>query len=150
MSNTKRPHQIDEAVGSRIRARRAMLGMSQEKLAGAVGVTFQQIQKYESGANRVSASRLQAIADALDVRPSYFFDGAAEALGGQTKRTNSDDRSRDLVEFLSSAEGVELNLAYAKIKKASVRSRVVKLVMAIGHRERADGSRASYGRLPRP
>lgn len=111
-----------------------MLGVSQDKLAGAVGVTFQQIQKYENEANRVSASRLQAIADALDVQPSYFFDGAAEAVDARTQRKNSNDRSEDPIMFLRSAEGVDFNLAFAKIRNAHVRRGIVQLVAAISDR----------------
>ena len=74
--NKKKPNPIDTHVGSRIRLRRNMLGMSQEKLGESLGITFQQIQKYEKGTNRVGASRLQAIANILDVPVSFFFDDA--------------------------------------------------------------------------
>ena len=73
---SKAPDPIDKYVGSRIRMRRIMLGMSQEKLGGALGLTFQQIQKYEKGTNRVGASRLQQIAEALQVQVSFMFEGA--------------------------------------------------------------------------
>jgi transcriptional regulator with XRE-family HTH domain len=75
----KSPNSIDVHVGNRIRTRRLALGMSQEKLAGGLGLTFQQVQKYEKGANRVGASRLLAISDILEVPVSFFFDGASPA-----------------------------------------------------------------------
>ena len=75
--NKKKPNPIDIHVGSRIRLRRNMLGMSQEKLGESLGITFQQIQKYEKGTNRVGASRLQAIASILDVPVAFFFDDVA-------------------------------------------------------------------------
>lgn len=131
MSDTKRPHLIDESVGRGIRSRRATLGMTQEKLAEKVGVSFQQIQKYESGVNRVSASRLQAIANALDVQPSYFFEGVVNVFNSPPKLANSVDPSGGLIEFLGSAEGLALNLAFAKIGDVRVRRRVVELAKAI-------------------
>ena len=76
IENKKKPNPIDVHVGSRVRLRRNMLGMSQEKLGEALGITFQQIQKYEKGANRVGASRLQAIATVMNVPVSFFFEDA--------------------------------------------------------------------------
>ena len=76
IENKKKPNPIDIHVGSRIRLRRTMLGMSQEKLGESLGITFQQIQKYEKGTNRVGASRLQNIASILNVPVSFFFDDA--------------------------------------------------------------------------
>src|SRR5208283_3836206 len=82
MMAKKAPNPIDKYVGSRVRMRRMMLGMSQEKLAGALGLTFQQIQKYEKGTNRISASRLQAISQILDAPVHFFFDGAPHSGKG--------------------------------------------------------------------
>ncbi|WP_187969232.1 helix-turn-helix domain-containing protein [Aquibium microcysteis] len=132
MADTRQPHLIDESVGSRIRARRLNMRLSQEKLADRIGVTFQQVQKYENGANRVSASRLQAIANALDVRPSFFFEEAEKALNSTKSRVEGDDSTGGLIEFLSSAEGLALNLAFGKIGDAKIRRRVVDLVKALG------------------
>src|SRR5258707_12857077 len=78
----KAPNPIDKHVGSRVRMRRIMLGMSQEKLGGALGLTFQQIQKYEKGTNRVGASRLQQIADVLQIHVSFMFEGAPSGGAG--------------------------------------------------------------------
>ena len=84
MENKKKPNPIDIHVGSRIRLRRTMLGMSQEKLGEALGLTFQQIQKYERGVNRIGASRLFDLARVLDVPIGFFFDDMSPELGGNT------------------------------------------------------------------
>ena len=84
MENKKKPNPIDIHVGSRIRLRRTMLGMSQEKLGEALGITFQQIQKYEKGTNRVGASRLQAISGILNVPVSFFFEDAPDGNPANT------------------------------------------------------------------
>ncbi|MCA1490124.1 helix-turn-helix transcriptional regulator [Ensifer sp. NBAIM29] len=120
----KKPNPIDTQVGQRIRFRRNVLGMSQETLAAHLGITFQQVQKYEKGANRVGASRLQAISEALKVAPSYFFDKpeGAEANGGETD---------EVMSFVASAEGIALNRAFARIQDASTRHRIVDLIKAV-------------------
>ena len=82
MMAKKAPNPTDKHVGARVRMRRMMLGMSQEKLGDALGLTFQQVQKYEKGANRIGASRLQQIAHILQVPVSFFFDGLADPIGG--------------------------------------------------------------------
>ncbi|MDB5649028.1 MAG: family transcriptional regulator [Hyphomicrobiales bacterium] len=128
---TKTPNPIDQHVGNRVRMRRVMLGFSQEKLGGALGLTFQQVQKYEKGTNRIGASRLQAISKILDVPPSFFFDGApsvAEA-GGEGFRDMS--TTPYVPDFLTTAEGLQLNRAFARIRDPKVRKRVVELVAAI-------------------
>lgn len=116
--------------------RRVMLGMSQEKLGEALGLTFQQVQKYEKGTNRIGASRLQQISRILDVPPAFFFDGAPAFEG--MPRPNApviptgDEASLSYVtEFLATPEGLHLNLAFRRIKDPKVRKRIVELVMAI-------------------
>src|SRR5436305_2815229 len=107
----KSPNPIDRHVGARVRMRRLMVGLSQSKLAEALDVTFQQVQKYEKGANRIGASRLQQLARVLDVPPSYFFDGApssAPAAAGFAE----DPGNSYVVDFLSTAEGLQLNRAF--------------------------------------
>src|ERR1700735_1551385 len=100
----KAPNPIDKHVGARVRMRRLILGMSQGKLGEALDVTFQQVQKYEKGANRIGASRLQQLARVLDVPPSFFFDGApASAAPGPG--FNEDPGNAYVVDFLSTAEG---------------------------------------------
>jgi transcriptional regulator with XRE-family HTH domain len=122
----KEPTKIDQAVGARIRLRRLELAVTQEKLAEQIGVTFQQVQKYEKAANRVGASRLYSIAAALDVDPAYFFDGLS---GFKPKLSGSSVRSDDLLSRLvSSRDGMDLVKAFRKIESATVRKQVVELV----------------------
>ena len=131
----KIPNPIDLHVGSRVRMRRMLLGMSQEKLGEALGVTFQQVQKYEKGMNRIGASRLQDIAKILDAPPSFFFEDAPTA-GGDAQPGFAESRSAGfVVEFLSTVEGLQLNKAFATIKDPKVRKRIVDLVVAIAASE---------------
>lgn len=126
----KIPNPIDRHVGSRIRMRRMLSGVSQEKLGEALSLTFQQIQKYEKGANRVSASRLQQIAKVLEVPVSFFFDGAPS--GDPVEGGFADMTSTTYVsDFLTSSEGVQLTKAFIKIKNPRVRRRIVDLVESL-------------------
>lgn len=136
--NAKAPNAIDIYVGSRVRMRRLLLGLSQEKLAEQIGVTFQQVQKYEKGMNRIGASRLQRIAEVLSASPSYFFqqeDAQPLTLEGLEMPARADPVS----EFLRSKEGLSLNRAFLKITDPQVREKIVSLVKAMaqaeGHRE---------------
>lgn len=128
----KQPNPIDIHVGSRIRLRRAMIGMSQEKLGESLGITFQQVQKYEKGTNRVGASRLQNIAAILNVPVSFFFedapasDAAVEAQGGMEEASSS-----YVVDFLSSSEGLQLNRAFVRIRDPKVRRKIIDLVRSL-------------------
>ncbi|HMQ58390.1 MAG TPA: helix-turn-helix transcriptional regulator, partial [Rhizobiaceae bacterium] len=120
-------------VGSRIRLRRTMLGMSQEKLGESLGITFQQIQKYEKGTNRVGASRLQNISSILNVPVSFFFEdapGDVPVSGGLQENSSS-----YVVDFLSSSEGIQLNRAFVKIGDVKVRRKVIDLVKALASEE---------------
>lgn len=127
--NKKKPNPIDIHVGSRIRLRRTMLGMSQEKLGESLGITFQQIQKYEKGTNRVGASRLQNISTILNVPVSFFFE---DAPGDQNNTGMAEANSSNyVVDFLSSSEGLQLNRAFVKIADPKVRRRLVDLVKAL-------------------
>ncbi|TIV73640.1 MAG: helix-turn-helix transcriptional regulator, partial [Mesorhizobium sp.] len=113
--NKKKPNPIDIHVGSRIRLRRNMLGMSQEKLGENLGITFQQIQKYEKGTNRVGASRLQAIASILSVPVAFFFEDApGEETGGGNRGFAEDSSMAFAIEFCGSPEGLQLNRAFVK------------------------------------
>src|ERR1700751_882143 len=105
---SKAPNPVDKYVGSRVRMRRVLLGMSQEKLGEALGLTFQQIQKYEKGTNRVSASRLQQISKTLKVPPSFFFEGVPTG-DVQNSDPDGDPLSSQVADFLSSVEGLQLN-----------------------------------------
>jgi transcriptional regulator with XRE-family HTH domain len=130
MVNKKQPNPIDIHVGSRVRLRRMMLSMSQEKLGESLGITFQQIQKYEKGTNRIGASRLQNIARVLQVPVSFFFEdapGGTAAQGGLAER----QPASYVVDFLSSSEGIQLNKAFIRVKDAKVRRRIIDLVRSI-------------------
>jgi transcriptional regulator with XRE-family HTH domain len=124
----KTPNQIDRHVGARVRMRRLMVGLSQSKLADALEVTFQQVQKYEKGVNRIGASRLQQLAHVLEVPPSFFFEGAP--AGGPTPSFgfNEDPGNAYVVDFLSTAEGLQLNRAFSAIKDPKLRKTVLDLV----------------------
>ncbi len=136
MMTQKSPSPIDKYVGTRIRMRRLMLDMSQTSLADALGITFQQVQKYEKGANRVGASRLQAISHVLQVPVSFFFEGAP-AVPGQ-KQTGAAAPSLAYVsDFVSSSDGLTLMNAFTKIKDNQVRRRIVDLVDRIAATEHA-------------
>ena len=124
----KAPNPVDKYVGSRVRMRRIMLGMSQEKLGDSLGLTFQQVQKYEKGTNRIGASRLQHIADVLQVPVSFFFEGAV----GEMK--TSEPRSLYVSEFLASSEGIALVKAYMNIRDIKTRRCIVQLVEQISPR----------------
>ena len=135
--STKAPNPVDKYVGSRVRMRRIMLGMSQEKLGDALGLTFQQIQKYEKGANRIGASRLQQIAHILQVPVAFFFDGAP-AAPGQTHDGFSEAPSPAYVsDFLATSDGLALTKAFMGIKDSKLRRRIVDLVEQIAGPEKA-------------
>ena len=126
----KLPNPIDKHVGSRLRMRRKMLGMSQEKLGEALKITFQQVQKYEKGTNRISASRLQHISHILQVPVPFFFEGAPHQPG-QPRGMGGPASPAYVSEFLSSTDGLALVKAFTKIKEAKLRRRVVQLVEEI-------------------
>lgn len=138
VENKKKPNPIDIHVGSRIRLRRTMLGMSQEKLGESLGITFQQIQKYEKGTNRVGASRLQNISNILNVPVSFFFEDAPGDNPARSDGLAEAASSNYVVDFLSSAEGLQLNRAFVKIGDPKVRRRIVDLVKALSEESEAD------------
>ena len=129
MVEKKIPNPIDTHVGSRARLRRMMLGMSQEKLGERLGITFQQIQKYEKGTNRIGASRLQNISSVLSVPVSFFFENAPGPVAAPG--TAESQSTFDMVGFLSSSEGLALNRAFVRIPDAKLRRRIVDLVRAV-------------------
>jgi transcriptional regulator with XRE-family HTH domain len=126
MARTKGPNAIDIHVGSRMRMRRMMLGMSQEKLATGLGLTFQQVQKYEKGANRMGASRLQQAADILRVPVSFFFEGGTE---GPFESPSSLSPSY-VDDFVASEDGLRLAKAFMRVRPA-LRHEIVALVKEI-------------------
>jgi len=121
------PNPVDRHVGLRIRLRRKELGVSQEKLAEAIGLTFQQVQKYERAANRVSASKLWEMSKALSTNIGYFYEGLPDFVPPVGA-----DAPRDAVqEFLMTSEGIELASAFPSIPRGKVRRRILDLVRAL-------------------
>jgi transcriptional regulator with XRE-family HTH domain len=118
----KSPNPIDRHIGSRVRARRIMLGMSQEKLADALGLTFQQVQKYEKGVNRIGASRLLQIAGILDVGIDFFFEGAPGLRAGGFSGNSI------MAEFLTSPESNRLVRSFVGLKDDDARRKVADFV----------------------
>ncbi len=131
--STKAPNPVDKYVGSRVRMRRIMLGMSQEKLGEALGLTFQQVQKYEKGTNRVGASRIQQISEILQVPVSFLFEGSP---GATDAKPNSEAISPAYVsDFLATSEGLALTRAFTRIGDAKLRRSIVELVEQIAAHE---------------
>jgi len=130
MMAKKAPNPIDKHVGSRVRMRRMMLSMSQEKLGDALGLTFQQVQKYEKGTNRIGASRLQQISHILQVPVAFFFEGAPNLQGQDGPRTDAPSPAY-VSDFLATSEGLALTKAFMKIKVPKLRRRIVDLVEEI-------------------
>lgn len=138
----KTPDHIDRHVGSRVRMRRMLLKMSQEKLGEALGLTFQQIQKYEKGLNRIGASRLQQISKTLNVPPSFFFEGAPTGVVGTADGHTvfeEEGQSQYVVDFMSTAEGLHLNRSFARIRDPKVRRRLVELIAALADADAGEG-----------
>lgn len=124
----KRAHAIEIHVGGRIRFRRLLLGMSQEKLSQLIGVTFQQVQKYEKGTNRIGVGRLYEIAQALGVAVAYFYEGLPTDSAADVGADQS--ASDETPHFLRTREGVELNRAFLKLRPAARRA-IVDLVRTL-------------------
>jgi transcriptional regulator with XRE-family HTH domain len=120
----KIPNPIDKHVGSRVRMQRLMLGMSQTTLADAIGLTFQQVQKYEKGTNRMGSSRLMQIANVLQVPPTFFFEGAP----GQRKASGSAPSPAYVSEFLATSDGIALTRAFTRLSSGKLRRSIVNIV----------------------
>jgi transcriptional regulator with XRE-family HTH domain len=131
----KTPDPIDRHVGSRVRMQRVLMKMSQEKLGEALGLTFQQVQKYEKGTNRIGASRLQQISKTLHVPPSFFFEGAPTSSEPSAPGFAEESSSQFVVDFLSTSEGLHLNRAFARIREPKVRKRIIDLVSALADQD---------------
>jgi len=121
------PHAVDVQVGKKIRNQRMISGISQSELGDRIGVTFQQIQKYEKGSNRVSASRLVEIAGAMNIDVRSFFD----EMEGQAANNNESVKE----EFVVSRQGLLLNSAFLSIKNEAIRTKILKLVQEIASTE---------------
>ncbi len=137
MIGKKAPNPIDKHVGSRVRMRRMMLNMSQEKLGDALGLTFQQVQKYEKGTNRIGASRLQQISHILQVPVSFFFDGAPHVQGAaRTDGVGEAPSPAYVSDFLATSDGLALTKAFMRIGDSKLRRRIVELVEQIATSEK--------------
>lgn len=137
------PNPVDVHVGARVRLRRKLLKMSQEKLGERLGVTFQQVQKYERGANRVGASRLWKISEVLDVPVSFFYDGLSTEYGGQSESSAllaaEPDQAPLVYEFINSSDGVSLAKAVLEIKNKAVRRQILELARSLAKSEKDGG-----------
>lgn len=136
-------HPVDRHVGLRIRMRRKELGVSQEKLAEALGLTFQQVQKYERAANRVSASKLFEIARTLDTSVGYFYEG----LGAHPDLDLPSAPNLQAHAFLLTPEGAELAALFPRVGRSRVRRKVLELIRAIVNER--DGDQSSEADTPR-
>lgn len=133
---TKVPNPVDKYVGSRVRMRRIMLGMSQERLGEALGLTFQQVQKYEKGTNRVGASRIQQISEILEVPVSFLFEGSPGANGTGNSDGFGESASPAYVsDFLATSEGLALTRAFTRISSPKLRRSIVDMVEQIAATE---------------
>jgi transcriptional regulator with XRE-family HTH domain len=125
------PDPVDKHVGSRVRMRRLMLGLSQSKLADQLELTFQQVQKYEKGGNRIGAGRLYQLSHVLDVPVSFFFEGAPRPTGLPSRRSRDAPSPHYLTDFLATANGQALVKAFMRIKGTAVRRNIVRFLEAI-------------------
>ncbi|MEE8498930.1 MAG: helix-turn-helix transcriptional regulator [Kiloniellales bacterium] len=132
---TGRPNPVDVHVGARVRLRRTLLGMSQEKLGEAIGLTFQQVQKYERGANRIGSSRLFDLSRVLDVPIGFFFDEMSAAVAASSpaqSRGMAEEPAEYELDPLAKRETLELVRAYYKITNPQVRKRLFEMTKALG------------------
>ncbi len=127
----KIPNPIDVHVGGRVCSRRKLAGISQGNLGKQLGLTFQQIQKYEKGASRIGAGRLFRIAQIFDVPVQFFFDDMSKVKKPPAGRFAEVDTAPSVMDFVSSSEGLQLNRAYSNISDGNVRKRVLKLIKAL-------------------
>jgi len=127
----KQANPIDIQVGNRVRIRRMLIGMSQERLGDLLGLTFQQVQKYEKGVNRIGAGRLFEMSRILNVPVDFFYEG----VNAQSGQPGTDGEGPPVMEFVSSGEGMQLSLAFMKIKDGKVRKRVLDLVKSLADEE---------------
>jgi transcriptional regulator with XRE-family HTH domain len=134
MNDERSANAVDRRLGQRLRARRLEIGLSQERLAEVLGLTFQQIQKYEKGVNRIAASRLFAISAALGVQVAYFFDGLSVSRADGVAEEGPDGLVFDT---LATPDGLQLLTLFGSITNPKVRRRVVELVRALAEDEKA-------------
>ncbi|MBI1251979.1 MAG: helix-turn-helix domain-containing protein [Alphaproteobacteria bacterium] len=136
MNDERTATEVDRRIGQRVRMRRLELGMSQERLAELLGVTFQQVQKYEKGVNRIAASRLFFIADSLAVPISHFYEGVASRRSAAAGVAESES-DRFIYDTISTPEGLQLVTLFSHVKNARMRRRIVDLVRAVADEDSA-------------
>jgi transcriptional regulator with XRE-family HTH domain len=132
-NSSRSPNPVDAHVGTRVRVRRMLLGMSQEKLGEQLGLTFQQVQKYEKGVNRIGASRLFDMAHVLNVPVQFFYDEMPAGTSTNAPAAGFAEQPTEsyVVDFLSTREGLELNKAFVRIEDPKVRRSIVDMVRAM-------------------
>ena len=137
---TRSPNPVDIHVGRRLRLRRILLGLSQEELGEKLGLTYQQIQNYEKGINRIGASRLFGIAHVLRVTAQFFYEEAPSAAPRQFDEGDHADKPTEtsMIEFLRSRDGLELNRAFGRIADAKTRRAIVELVRNLANQDASD------------
>ena len=135
--SAKSPNCVDKHVGSRVRMRRMMLGMSQEKLGEALGLTFQQVQKYENGTNRVGASRIQQICEILQIPVSFLFEGSPTAVS-KAERLSEAPSPTYVYDFLATSQGLALIRGFTRITDGKLRRSIVNVVEQLASREAPD------------
>jgi transcriptional regulator with XRE-family HTH domain len=147
---SRRPNPIDVHVGGRVRFRRMLLGMSQEKLGEKLGLTFQQVQKYEKGINRIGASRLFDLAQVLGVSVQFFYEEAPSADAPQLLQAGFGEKPAEgsIVEFLRSRDGLELNKAFVRISDVKARPRHRRSCPQFGQRRHGGVTLLASGALP--
>jgi len=132
----KSPNPTDKHVGNQVRMRRMMLGMSQERLGDALGISFQQVQKYEKGANRIGAGRMQQISNILQAPIEFFFDGGPVIPGHRSAGLTEAPTPNYVTDFITSSHGLDLTKAFMRIKDAKLRRCIVNLIEKIAEEDR--------------
>lgn len=141
INSTRHPNPVDVHVGARVKLRRMTLGMSQERLGMSLGLTFQQVQKYEKGANRIGASRLYAIASILQAPVQYFFDEMPPEIDERAPDDTAAEPGVRISDFISTAEGLAINRAFHKITDPATRRHLAELIRSVAdeHDDDANG-----------
>ena len=139
----KQPNPIDGQVGSRMRLRRMLVGMSQERLGELLGLTFQQVQKYEKGVNRIGAGRLFEVSRILDVPIDYFYEDVNSQITGHAPGFSEEPESAPVMDFVASPEGLQLSVAFLRIRDPKVRKRVLDLVKSLAEESEGNGASRS-------
>ena len=141
----KGPHPVDVYVGSRVRMRRMLVGMSQDKLGESLGLTFQQVQKYEKGANRIGASRLYQIGKILNVPVAYFYEGVVDENDDSVEGFAEAQPAPSVMEFIGTSEGLQLFRYFAKIEDQKVRRKVIELLRTLADETEQDNQAVENG-----